>query len=185
MKREEILFYLSEGKLSLYFVNTKEEKIYDVDTSLFFKCGEISNVAKGESVLTEILSKIKFSHSYLKPNLIVLYNDICHADMKYLFRCVLRGFSYNAIKFVRLSSLVKMICKDKNVIVFDRNYYTLMDRGEKSMDDSKLGEKPIIIGKGKTSCIHYPEEDIIFRTLKSYFTNVDIYDNMDVGDDVL
>lgn len=185
MKREEILFYLSEGKLSLYFANAQEEKIFDIDTSLFFKCGEISNVQKCENALTEILSKIKFNHSYLKPDLIVLYNDVCYADMKYLFRCALRGFSYNTIRFIKLTKVVKEISKDKNIVVFDKNYYTLIDRGEKCMDDGRLGENPIIIGKSRTAHIHYPEEDIVFRTLKSCFTNADIYDNMDVGDDVL
>ncbi len=185
MKREEILFYLSEGKLSLYFTGAQKEKTLDVDTSLFFQCGEISNVSKGENALTQLLAKIKFNHSYLKPDLVVLYNDVCRADMKHLYCSVLRGFSYNTIRFVRLSRIARSISKEKNVVVFDKNYYTLIDRGEKTKNDGDLGENPIIIGKCKTPHVHYPDEDIIWKTLKSCFTNVNIYDNIDVGDDVL
>lgn len=185
MKREEILFYMSEGTVSMYFIRSKLEKIIEVDTSLFFKFGEISDVEKCENMIAELLTKIKFNSSYLKPNLVVLYNDICYADLRYLYRCALRGFSYNTIRFVELSRIAKLLGENKNLVVFDKTYYTSIDRGEKFVNEENLGVNPIIIGKSKSGHIHYPDDKIVWKTFKSHFTNGDIYVNMDVGDDVL
>lgn len=183
MKREDILFYMSEGKINIYLVNEKKEQIIETDTSLFFKYGEISNEFLCENKITEILTKLKFGGSYLKPNVKVLYNDICYADAKFLYRSVFRGFSYNCIEFAKLSKVVRLINESKNLVVFDKNYYILVDRGEKCIVEERIDFEPIFIGKNDSLHIHYSDNDIIWNTFKSHFTNIDIYDKIDSGDD--
>lgn len=183
MKREDILFYMSEGKIHTFLVHSKREKVFDLDTSLFFKFGEISNVSMCEARVTEVLTKMKLGEFILKPNIIVLYNDICYSDTKFLYKVIFEEFGYNSIKFARLSRLAKLICNQDNVVVFDKNYYSLIDRGEKCTMEETIGFDPIIIGKRHSEHVHYPEEDIVWRTFISCFTNSDIYDNMDVGGD--
>lgn len=183
MKREEILLYISENKFHVYLNSSKEEKIIEKDTSLFFKYGEISNVHACERACTEILSKLNFRLLYLKPNITILYNDVCNADMKYLYKSSLRELNFNAVYFVPLTKLVKDGIKKSNVVVFDENYYTDIDRGEKFMEESCIESEPVYIGKKDNIHIHFSDKDIIWSTFKTYFTNLRTCDKMDVGDD--
>lgn len=174
---------MENDRIYIYSVNAKKEHIYDVDTSLFFKLGEISNEKLCESTITELLAKISFGPFYLKPNLIVLYNDICNCDLKFIYRCALSGFNYNHIDFVPLSKLVKKIKNDQNIVVFDKNYYTLIDRGEKIMQASTFDFEPVVVGEPKSVHMHFSGDDLIWKTFKSYFTNRRRYDMIDAGDD--
>lgn len=183
MKREEILFYLSTGKIHVYLVKNKKEYIETLDTSLFFKLGEISNVVRCSEAITKLLSKMNFGLYYLKPNITVLYNDVCSADTKFLYRSVLETLGYNNLNFVPLTKLAKKIGKGKNLVVSDGDYYTLVNRGEKSMSLDSVDFDPIILGKTDKSHVHYSDVDIIWKAFKSYFTNDKSYDMIDVGDD--
>ncbi len=183
MKREDILLYMTSKKTYVYLKRSDKEYILDEDTSLFFKLGEISNEKMCEDFFTEISSKMNFGLYYLKPDITVLYNDVCSCDLKFLYSCALRGFNYNLIDFVPLSKVVKIIRDDDNTVVFDDNYYTLIGRGEKSVNESSIDFDPVFIGKKGTDHIHYADEDLIWTTFKSHFTKRRRYDIIDVGDD--
>lgn len=183
MKREDILLYLSTDKINIYLYKAKREYTFDVDTSLFFEWGEIKNVELCREALTEILTKIDFGHRYLKPHVYVLYNDICHCDLKFLYEYALEVLDYSKIDFVPLTKLVKVMKEDSNFVVFDKNYYTNLKRGEKSVSAKVIDKDSIIIGDNKTRHIHYAGEDVIFKTFKTYFTNQKSYGIMNVGDD--
>ncbi len=183
MKREEILLYITVNKIHIYLVSSDSLKIIEKDTSLFLKLGEISDVVKSGKVLTEILSKLNFSLFYLKPNITILYNDVCNADAKYLYRSAIRELNFNNVYFVALTKLVKDYIKKRNVVIFDTNYYTDIDRGEKYMDEASVDKDSILIGKKDGVHTHYANENIIWTTFKSYFTNLRTCDKMDVGDD--
>ena len=183
MKREEILFYMTVNKISIYLIEARSEKIIESDTSLFFKLGEISNVLECRKVVTEILSKLNFSFLYLKPNITILYNDVCNSDLKYLYKCVLRELNFNTIFFAPVRKLVKDYINKQNIVIFDENYYTDIDRGEKYLNLKCISFDPILIGKKDNVHKHYAKEDIIWSTFKTYFTNLRSCDKMDVGDD--
>lgn len=183
MKREEILFYLSEGKVRIYLYKSKKEYSYDIDTSLFFKWGEILNVELCSDAITKILAKINFGPYYLKPNLYVLYNDICHCDLKFLYRFALEEFNYNEIRFMPMSKLVELIKNDSNIVVYDKNYYTNIKRGEKTVNPKAIGKDVVIIGKSTSKHVHYSDDDIIWREFKDCFTNQKSYGIMNIGDD--
>lgn len=182
MKREEILLYMSAEKTYIYLRQTKKEYILDEDTSLFFNLGEISNERLCEDYFAEISTKMSFGPYYLKPNIIVLYNDVCSCDLKFLYRCALRGFNYNRVDFVPLTRVAKIIRDEPNVVVFDKNYYTLVGRGEKTLNDSTIDFEPVLIGKTSPEHVHYSDEQIVWSTFKSYFTNRRRYDIIEVGD---
>lgn len=183
MKREEILFYLASNKIYMYLINCKKEYIYDIDTSLFFRLGEISDVYHCSIAIAKILSKMNFGFNYLKPNIKVLYNDICSCDIKFLYESALLPIGYNRIDFVPLTKLVKKIRKDEDLVVSDGDYYTLVNRGEKLMSLNNIDFDPVILGKADTKHIHYSDLDIVWKTFKSHFTNRKSYDIIDIGDD--
>lgn len=183
MKRESILFYMATGKIYLYLLNSKKEYKFKTDTSLFFECGEISNVARCRDAITKIMTKMHFGIYYLKPNFTVLYNDVCWGDTKFLYRTVLDVIGFNEIKFVPLSKLISKIRDDENLVVSDGDYYTLPKRGEKMKSLKSLEFEPIMIGKKDDKHVHYADIDIIYGTFKSCFTKGSNYDMIDVGDD--
>lgn len=154
-----------------------------LDTSLFFKYGEISNVNTCSEAITKIMAKMNFGLYYLKPNIIVLYNDVCSADAKFLYKSVLESIGYNKLSFVPLTKLVKRIGKGKNLVVCDGDYYTLVNRGEKCMSLESIDFDPIILGKNDDSHVHYSDGDIVWKSFKTYFTNKQSYDMIGVGDD--
>jgi hypothetical protein len=183
MKREEILFYLSNDKVRMYFLREEKDYTYEIDTSSFFKYGDIYNVELCDFAITEILTKINFSPFHLKPNLYVLYNNVSACDTKFLYSHALRSFNYNFIRFIPLTGIVKRIKSDQNIVVFDKNYYTLIDRGEKILTDSDIEIEEVLIGRRNPNHVHYSDDDIIWDTCKSYFTKEKKYDIMSVGDD--
>lgn len=183
MRREEILVFLATDKLYLYSNRSKKEKIIDLDTSHFFRHGEISNVSECEKVITEKLLKMDNRTTYLKPNYIILYNDVCWSDIKFLYRSVMRGVEYNSLKFVPITRVAKKINQSENLVIFDKNYYILVNRGERCMDITNVSFEPIMIGEANSLHVHYSDLDIVWRKFKTYFTNSEMYDNMDVGDD--
>lgn len=183
MRREEILVFLATDKLYIYSVSAKKEKIIDLDTSQFFQFGEISDVEKCEKVISRELSKMDFKTFYLKPNYIILYNDIARSDTKFLYRSLFREIEFNTLAFVPLSKVARRINKSDNLVIFDKNYYTLVNRKEKCKSEDEILFDPIIIGKSDTEHIHYSDSTLIWKEFKTYFTNSRIYDNIEVGDD--
>lgn len=181
MKREEILLYLSTNTIRLYLVNLGKENIIEKDTSLFFEFGEILDEKKCEKELTNIFAKLSFN--LLKPNITILYNDISHSDIKFLYRCSIREVNFNYIYFVSITNLVKKYVKKDNIVIFDKNYYTLIDQHEKTIHEEYINFEPIYIGKKDSKYSHYSDKDIIWNTFKTYFTKLRTCDKMDVGDD--
>ena len=80
MKREDILFYMQGGKINIYLVNSKKEIVKKVDTSPFFKFGNISNVEKFSDTIHSFIGELHIG--IMKPNLTVLYNDNTTSDIK-------------------------------------------------------------------------------------------------------
>lgn len=183
MRREEILIFLATDKLYIYSVSAKKEKIIDLDTSQFFRFGEISNLEKCEKMFSENLSKMDFKTFYLKPNFVILYNDVAYGDTKYLYRSLFRNIEFNSLAFVPLSRVARRINKSDNLVIFDKNYYTLVARGEKVKSEEDIMFEPILIGKSDTEHIHYSDTTILWKEFKTYFTKSQIYDKIDVGDD--
>jgi len=183
MKREKILFFLEKDRINLYFVKSRKEKVIDVDTTLFFKFGEISDVEKCVEVLSEILSKIQFSSYYLKPDIIVLYDGVSYSDMKFLYKFALKEFGYNSLGFVTFKDVVKKITSLENAIVFNKDYYISEEKNKKYIDEKLIDFKPLIIGKNKTEHLHYSDENLLWKTFKTCFTNVKSCDMIDIGDD--
>lgn len=183
MKREEILFYITTDIIHIYLKNANKEYLEKIDTSLFFKLGEISDVDRCSEAITKLTSKMNFGLYYLKPNVYVLYNDVCSCDIKFLYRSSLQALGYNRLNFVPLTRLTSKIHEKKNLVVRDGNYYILIDRGEKRMSLESLDFDPIIIGEANDHHVHYADRDILWKTFKTYFTNKKSYDIMDVGDD--
>lgn len=174
MKREEILFYMATDKVYLYLVNSKHEKIVDLDTSLFFRFGEIYDIETCSKTITELLLKMNFGTFYLKPNMTILYNNVCRSDIKFLYRYAIRELECNNINFVPLKTVLKMVRDDENLVFFDENYYTLINKEEKcAMEqiETYLDFEPVLVGKSDTIHLHYADEDIVWRTFKTYFTN--------------
>ncbi len=164
-RRETILFYMVNDKIYLYRKVLKKENIIEVDTSKFFSFGEISDVEACQNCLTEIQAKMNFNAIYLKPDFLVLYNDVSHSDLKFLYKEVLKVFDYNEVKFVPMSEVVTKIRDDENLVVFDKNYYTLIVRREKCMNDD-FDFEPVFIGKKDREHIHYSDTDIIWKKFK-------------------
>lgn len=183
MRREEILVFLATDKLYIYSVSAKKEKIIDLDTSQFFRFGEISNLEKCEKVVSENLAKMDFKTFYLKPNFIILYNDVSWSDTKYLYRALFKNIEYNELAFVPMSRVARKINKSDNLVIFDKNYYTLVNKGEKCFSEDDIMFEPILIGKVDTDHIHYSDSTILWKEFKTYFTNGLYYGKMDIGDD--
>lgn len=183
MKREDILLYLVDNKVYVYLTKRMHLEVEELDTSLFFEFGEIKNVHLCLETLNKLFSKLKLGTIRLKPNFIVLYNDVSHSDIKYLYRSVLQGIEFNSVSFAPLSEVVRMVHDSERVIFADKNYYTIFKDNVKTTSLEGLDFEPILIGEVSDEYLHYSEPDIIFDTFKSCFTKFISYDNMDVGDD--
>lgn len=170
MKREAILFYMQNDKIYIYLSNVKKEIIEKLDTSLLFKYGEISNIKAFRNTIESIIDKNKLLGGILKPNIMVLYNDITNCDLKFLYEIGLEPFSYNKITFFALSELIKEISKNDNIIFFDKDYYTIFKNCKKIKNIDNLDFEPIIIGSNKENNLHYSGNDIIWNKFKTHFT---------------
>lgn len=170
MKRETVLFYLTNGKIQIYLVNAKKEITVKTDTSLFFKFGEISDVSVCSDTIMDVINSKNILKGILKPSLKVLYNGNTNADLKYLYKSALLPFNYNSIDFIDLNEIIKFIKDDERVIVFDKDYYTFYKDGKKTSDIDYIDFEPILIGIKKSENIHFSDINIIWNTFKSHFT---------------
>lgn len=170
MKREKILFYLTSDIVHVYFVNTKREVIENTITSSFFKFGEISNVSNGSMVLEEINNKYNVNSGLLKPIMYVLYNDVNNSDQEYLYKVILESFNYDEIYFFKLSEFIKYICDKDNVVVFDKDYYTLIKSMEKHKNIGDIDYEPILIGKKSNKYKYYSDMDIIWHSFVKFIS---------------
>ncbi len=183
MKRESILFYLAVNKLYLYFINSKKETIVELDTSLFFEFGEIKDIKKCQKEIMKILANTKIKNLYVKPNLIILFNDISHSDIVYLYKEVFKELEYNKIYFIPLSKIASEIAPKRDVVVFDKNYYTDFKNNYKLDEQAEFSDDTIFIGLVSDKNLHFSNEFIIWETFKSHFTNGLEYVKMITGDD--
>jgi len=183
MKREKILFFLEKNKINLYFINSKREEIITVDTSLFFKFGEIIDVKRCEECFLKILSHINYGPYYLKPDIFVLYNGIDQYDAKFIYSYVLKSFNYHEVFFLTFKDLVLQVFNNENIVVYHNDYYVILDRFKKMYSEKNLKHNPILIGKHSSRHLHYTDENLLWKTYKSYFTNPKNYGMIRLGDD--
>lgn len=172
MKREEVLFYLSTRKVHIYLVNSKKEIIEELDTSTFFKYGEISDTLKFSEEINKIFTKNNILNGILKPNLYVLYNDVCNCDLEFLYREGLSFLSYATIKFIGITNLLKSFKEKERLVLYDKNYFTIIYDGKKLNKIESLDFDPIYIGYNEANNLHYSDKDLIWETFKSHFTNL-------------
>jgi len=170
MKREEVLFYIANDKIYIYLVNAKKEVIESLDTSTFFKFGEISNVENCSDILGEFINKKNILNGLLKPIIYVLYNDVTNCDLTYLYKVGLQCLNYSDIKFIGMSDLLKKIKGFKKIVVYDKDYYTYLSKFYKTKNFDELGEDVIFIGYDRNKGMHFSDKNLLWNTFKSHFT---------------
>ena len=164
MKREEVLLYISYNRLYLYRVRKKKEVIKKINTSSFFKYGEIYD----EERLIECLDKYINENFLIKPNITILFNDICNYDIKFMYKYAFITLGYNKIKFISFTDIFKNNKNYNRLIICEKD--RIIDLSNKRIinDIKEASFKPIIIGNNKGNFIHYADEDYIYNTFKSY-----------------
>lgn len=170
MIRQEVLFYISNGKIYFYITKNKKEIIEEVDTSLFFKFGEISDVEKCSDIINDIINKRKILNGILKPKVLVLYNDIANCDLKYLYKGALSPLNFSEIKFMAITDIIKRFKNYKKIILFDKDYYTFFYNRIKTFEIDDIETDYIFVGNGKENEKHFSDNDLIWNTFKSDFT---------------
>ena len=175
MKREAILFFMENNIINIYFPKSKKELNEKIDTSLFFKYGEISNVEEFSNTIEKLIDNKKIISSIIKPDIIVLYNDITNSDLEYLYKIGLNPLNYNKIIFIKLSELIKDINKNEKIIYYDTNYYTIFKTKNKQSNIDNLEYEPLIIGNNQKDNLHFSKKDIIWQYFKTHFTNYKTY----------
>lgn len=171
MKKEEVLFYIANGKFYVYLVHAKKEVIEKIDTSSFFKCGEISDVENCQNAIADFVDKKFVLTGFLKPDIKVLYNDTTFCDLKELYKISLLPFNYDDISFIGWNSILKRFHNRERLVVFDCDYYTILKDNIKVQNIDMLKFSPIIIGSKCRDYVHYADLDILWNTFKSRFTN--------------
>ena len=161
---------MQNDKIYIKLSKCKNEIIEKVDTSLLFKYGEITDVKKFQSMIEDILNKERLLGGILKPDIIVLYNDVTNCDLKFLYEVGLEPFGYNKITFIELSKIVKQISKNNNIVFFDKNYFTIFKNNQKLENTEFLDFEPIIIGSNKEDNLHFSDNDLIWNYFKTHFT---------------
>ena len=170
MKREKILLYICSNKIFLYLINKKKEVIEEVDTSLFFKCGEIKNVKELEKTLRYIFNKNKILGSIIKSNIVVLYNNITNSDITELYKSSLECFDFNRINFINIESLLIKLNNYPKIIYYDGETYTSFHLKEKETSINCFASDSVFIGDTKTVNTHYSKKELIWEMFKSDFT---------------
>lgn len=167
MKRETVLFYLSDTKYYIYFCNRNKEIKKTINTTSFLKYGEISSVDNLYSTIEDDISK----NLFLKPNIIILYDSSCLGDIKYIYREVFKKIGINNIKFISINQLLKNNKYYKRLIVKNKNNYTVLKDNIKIDSLDNIDFKPIIIGEDNTKYHSFLDKDYIFNAFKHHFTN--------------
>lgn len=169
MKRETILFYISFNKIHIYLKNLKKEIIENVDTFSFFQCDEIKDVMKFSEIIEKMLIKKNIKSDFLKPNIIVLYNDITNSDIKYLYQEALTAFNYNNIYFYSLSELINDFCKNKKIIYYDGVCFTNFYNKDKTSTLNLNEDDYYFIGKPYNNFKYFSNFDILWeKFIKKY-----------------
>ena len=164
MKREEVLLYINTNKIYIYLTHKKKEIIKKINTSSFFKYGEIYN----EQNFIEELDK-EFNEKFLlKPNITVLYNDICNSDIKFLYKEALTNIGFNKINFIGYNELFKSNKFYNRLIILDGDYYIFLKENMKRKDLSPITYKPVIIGTKENEYTHYADDNYIYNEFKKH-----------------
>lgn len=167
MKRETVLFYLSDNKYYIYFCNRDKELKKEIDTSSFLKYGEISSVENLYETIVDDLAK----NLFLKPNIIILYDSSCLGDIKYIYKEIFKYIGINNIKFISIRQLLKNDKYYKRLVIKNKDNYTIIKDNIKIDSLDKIKFKPIILGEGETKYHSLLDKDYIFNKFKHQFTN--------------
>ena len=170
MKREEILFYLAENKMYFFLLKLKKEVVKKVDTTSFFKFGEIYSVDECFNTINKIVSKFRIVNGIFKPIVHVLYNDVTNCDLEYLYANSLLSLNYSEIKFYKMTDLLKEFDNYNRIVFFNSGCYTFFAEKVKLKSLNKIGFNPIVIGDNDCEHIHFSDSDIIWNRFKSHFT---------------
>ena len=164
MKREEVLLYINSNKIYIYLKNKKKEIIKKIDTSSFFKYGEIYN----EQKFIDILDR-EFNEKFLlKPNVTILYNDICNSDIKFLYKEALINLGFNNISFIGYNDLFLNNKFYNRLVILDGDYYIFLKEKDKRKSLSPISYKPVIIGTKENEYTHYADDNYIYNEFKKY-----------------
>ncbi len=164
MKREEVLLYINSNKIYIYLKNKKKEIIKKIDTSSFFKYGEIYN----EQKFIDILDR-EFNEKFLlKPNVTILYNDICNSDIKFLYKEALINLGFNNISFIGYNDLFLNNKFYNRLVILDGDYYIFLKEKNKRKSLSPIAYKPVIIGTKENEYTHYADDNYIYNEFKKY-----------------
>ena len=167
MKREEVLLYINSSKLYLYRINKEKEVIKKINTSSFFKYGEIYN----EEELIEFLDKQINERYILKPNITILYNDICNYDVRFLYKYAFDMLGYNKIRLISYTDIFKDNNNYEKLVIHDKDIFIDLYHKKVFKDIKNISSKQIIIGNITKDYIHYADEDYIYNMFKKYIIN--------------
>lgn len=108
----------------------------------------------------------------LKAKIYILYNDVCNRDICFLYKYLFSFANYQKIKFIKLSTLIKRIKSDNNIVIFDRDNYTLLKDNVKRRNIDDIDYIPILINADDKGKLNFADKNIIWKSLKSHFTNL-------------
>lgn len=164
MKREEVLLYINSSKLYLYRIRKKKEVIKKINTTSFFKYGDIYD----ENRFIDEMDKYINESFFIKPNITILYNDICNYDIRFLFRYAFDTLGFNKIRFISYNDIFKNNKNYNRLIIYEKNNIIDLSNKRKINDIKDISFKPIIIGNVKGNYVHYADENYIYNTFKHY-----------------
>lgn len=167
MKREEVLLYINSSKLYLYRINKEKEVIKKINTSSFFKYGEINN----EEAFINALDKYIDEKYVLKPNVTVLYNDICNYDIKFMYKYAFELLGYNKINLISYTDIFKNNINYEKLIIHDKDIFIDLYHKKVFNNIKEISKKQVIIGNIKGNHIHYADEDYIYNVFKKHILN--------------
>lgn len=169
MKRESILIYLKSGKFYVFLNKAKKEIIEEIDTSSFFEFEEIRSVEKFSEFVSKFIVKNNITN-LIKPKLFVLYNEISHSDIVYLYKMALEEFNYSEIEFIKIGFLISKIEDSDRIVFNDSGCFTSFKFKKKSDNITAFSHDSIIVGDKLEQYIHYSDENLIWNSFKSHFT---------------
>ena len=167
MHREEVLLYINSTKLYLYRVNKDKDVIKKINTSSFFKFGEIYD----EERFINALDKHINERFIFKPNITILYNDICNYDIKFLYRYAFDMLGYNKVNFISYTDIFKTNIYDEKLIIYDKDIYIDLYNHNIIKNIKDIPKSKVLIGNLKDSYIHFADEDYIYNLFKKYVIN--------------
>jgi len=116
IKKKQIYIYINSDKTYI-FLKHKNKTIIENNNNNIIKNSEIVNVEKTLKHLLKIDKKHNIYNGYLKPDIIVLYNDFVDCDIIYLYKAILQDFNYKNISFIKISELIKKLKNNERILI--------------------------------------------------------------------